>query len=732
MSKNESLNVSFNPSMESGMDYKKLEKEGREIIQKLSGGSGEWTNYNISDPGITILEHLCYAITDLSYRLAFPVEDLLAEAITTDGASNKKKTLFSAREILTVSPVTLNDYRKLLIDIPGVKNAWVEVATSQIEGLYQVFIETSRFYAQEEISEKNVIIDKVKHKLHQNRNLCEDFYDITLLEHAEIFVEVDVELLDNANILNFKEKLYKTVKHAISPEIPFYSFEELRRQGKTVEEIYEGPILDHGFIVDEDLQPLDAKTKIYIADIIEAIHRIPTVKVVRKCAINGNEEIIDNTSNNVLFISEFKVNFYKNGYLILKDAIEIVNNIELPRKSTDLLLSPGRYRNLIEYNSIQNDFPHNYLLGINNLPDNNTNKDRIIKSKQLKAYLLIFDQILANSFADANAIKTMFNYIEDLEETTEMISEVQSGTYSSQPVYLPDLQSLVYDEYRDKLVKITQGISESKEHNEKANNNRLIRKNRLLDYLLAIYGETFKDYSVAGDKGDNNKLLPAQKLINKKITCLTNYPKLSGLRGKAVDYTIKDKLDSKKTCPLKDSISNILDLADDEFYLIEHILLRPFPSEDTDIPLVINDSSFYSSRISIIMPKGKIQDTFNLDLDEIQGVNLEDSVIAKKIRQVSRNEAPAHLKIDYNLWSHDKITKFKECYNDWMNVFADGVKSNIVSINSFIITKILCGLSGIGYMMVGDRSIAARNYYYFTVHDGTDPVIAERSEQIKA
>lgn len=731
MSKNESLIFSLNPSMERGMDYKELEKEGRDIIQKLSGASGLWTNYNISDPGITILEHLCYAITDLSYRLAFPVEDLLAEAITTDGVS-KKKILFSAKEILAVSPVTLNDYRKLLIDIPGVKNAWFEVATDQIKGLYQVFIETNRFYTQEEISEKNVIIDKVKQKLHQNRNLCEDFYDITLLEHYEINVEVNVELQDNANIINFKEKLYKTVKQAISPEIPFYSFEELRRQGKTVEEIYEGPVLDHGFIVDEDLQKLETKAKIYIADIIEEIHKIPTVKVVRKFAINGNEEIVDNTNNNVFFISEFKVNFYKNGYLILEDAIAIVNNSDLQKKNTDLLLSSGRYRNLIEYNSIQNDFPHNYLLGKNNLADNNTNKDRIIKSKQLRAYLLIFDQILANSFADTNGIKTLFNYIEDLEETTEMISEVQSGTYSSQPVDLPDLESLVYEEYKDKLVKITQGISESKEQNEKSNNNRCIRKSRLLDYLLAIYGETFKDYSVAVDKGDNNKLLPAQKLINKKITCLTNYPKLSGLRGKAIDYTIKDRLDSKRTCPLQDSISNILDLADNEFYLIEHILLRPFASEETDIPLVINDASFYSYRISIIMPKSKIQDTFNIDLDETQGENLENTVLAKKIRQVSRNESPAHLKINYHIWNHDKITKFKEYYDDWIKAFADGSRLNIVSINSFIVTKILRGLAGIGYMVVGDRSIAAKNYYYFTVYDGTDPIIADESEIIRA
>ena len=56
-------------------DYQLLRSYGLDYIQKLGGKL--WTDYNIHDPGITILELLCYALTDLGYRTAFPIQDIL-------------------------------------------------------------------------------------------------------------------------------------------------------------------------------------------------------------------------------------------------------------------------------------------------------------------------------------------------------------------------------------------------------------------------------------------------------------------------------------------------------------------------------------------------------------------------------------------------------------------------------------------------------------------------------
>src|SRR6185503_14221894 len=51
------------------LDYALLRKNGIDYITAL--GSDFWTDFNIHDPGITLLEALCYALTDLAYRTSF-------------------------------------------------------------------------------------------------------------------------------------------------------------------------------------------------------------------------------------------------------------------------------------------------------------------------------------------------------------------------------------------------------------------------------------------------------------------------------------------------------------------------------------------------------------------------------------------------------------------------------------------------------------------------------------
>ncbi len=115
--------IAKNPTLEPGHDYRLLRQVGLDYIESL--GSQYWTDYNIHDPGITILELLSYAITDLGYRTAFNIKDLLAPP-PGEKMDPAEQAFFTAREILTVNPWTVADYRKLLIDIPGIKNAWLQ------------------------------------------------------------------------------------------------------------------------------------------------------------------------------------------------------------------------------------------------------------------------------------------------------------------------------------------------------------------------------------------------------------------------------------------------------------------------------------------------------------------------------------------------------------------------------------------------------------------------------
>ncbi|MFC4816455.1 hypothetical protein [Flavobacterium sp. GCM10023249] len=107
-------------------DFQYLYKAGLQFIEQL--GQQFWTDYNAHDPGITIMDVLCYAITELGYRADFDIKDILTHK---DGVI-RNNTFFSPATIFINAPLTVMDYRKMLIDIEGVSNAWL-LATKKIK-----------------------------------------------------------------------------------------------------------------------------------------------------------------------------------------------------------------------------------------------------------------------------------------------------------------------------------------------------------------------------------------------------------------------------------------------------------------------------------------------------------------------------------------------------------------------------------------------------------------------
>ncbi|MES2733543.1 MAG: hypothetical protein V4714_17495, partial [Bacteroidota bacterium] len=119
------ITIPKQPVLKPAEDYYYLRRTGIGFIEQM--GSRLWTDYNPHDPGITILEALCYAITDLVYRLGWDMKDILAPATPSSDPSQPfpNQAFFTAREILTINPCTPGDFRRLLIDLEMVRNAWV-------------------------------------------------------------------------------------------------------------------------------------------------------------------------------------------------------------------------------------------------------------------------------------------------------------------------------------------------------------------------------------------------------------------------------------------------------------------------------------------------------------------------------------------------------------------------------------------------------------------------------
>lgn len=88
-------------------DFYQLRNEAISNIQKLSGNV--WTDYNVHDPGMTVMEVLCYALADLGYRA-----DQLAEFYATEPVTWGMGYFHDPAELLEVLPVTATDYEHLI------------------------------------------------------------------------------------------------------------------------------------------------------------------------------------------------------------------------------------------------------------------------------------------------------------------------------------------------------------------------------------------------------------------------------------------------------------------------------------------------------------------------------------------------------------------------------------------------------------------------------------------
>ena len=164
--------------------FTNLRKEGIELAQSLSGS--EWTDYNYHDPGVTILEQFCFALTDLIYRANFDVADYLCDE---DGKLNTADLgLHDPQDVFFCRPVSELDYKKALIDsshdLSEVQFLTEDSFGKSSLGLHSISIRRSQGATGLALSDNDVIEQTYK-QFHSMRNLCEDVQNVSVLHEGE-------------------------------------------------------------------------------------------------------------------------------------------------------------------------------------------------------------------------------------------------------------------------------------------------------------------------------------------------------------------------------------------------------------------------------------------------------------------------------------------------------------------------------------------------------------------
>ena len=680
------------------MDYALLRREGIALLERLGGQV--WTDYNAHDPGITILEQLCYAITDLGYRINYDLKDLLA-----GGEIDPCRSLFSPAQVLTSNPVTLLDLRKLVIDVAGVKNAWIEtVAVTDpllvydpselalyletdaaqpphrqplsLGGLYRILIEPD-----EDLDVHPAdILPEVNRRLHACRNLGEDFLPPVILPGQSIIVQAQIEIgvVEDPELL--LAQIYQTLSRAISPRIRFYTLGEMLDSGRNIDDILDGPVLEHGFIDNTELGQFQRKVGLRASDLLQDIMDVAGVVNIGSILLQSGSQSEDwylkLNAGSTPFLDMDTALFGSAGQAIILtrggiqmqlDPLRVKQNIRQLQSSAsepvlsaaqrDIRLPAGKDRQVSNYFSFQHQFPPLYGIGSTGLPDASS-PQRIAQSRQLKAYLMFFDQLLANYFAQLGSARELFSFF-----------QTGSRTYFSQP--LQDA-GLALDDIRNSDSATHAARVQDLTEDPASGTSPAGRKNRFLNHLLARFAEQFTDYSLL-----QYAHLGEQDLIADKCAFLQDYPAIGMTRGSGFNYT-QPAWDSENISGLEKRISRKLGIssyrkhnlapldanAEGGFHALEHILLRPSPLDKTQ---AAQTGAISWQTAYMAQPDNKDPYTHQLSFifpDWIERFKRPD--FRGLIEKTLREETPAHLHIVINWLTQAEMAAFEAAQKSWL------------------------------------------------------------------
>ncbi len=564
MSENKHISISKNVETGDQTDFHFLRKTGIQYIEELGGKL--WTDYNSHDPGITTLEVLSYAITDLGMRMNLNMEDIL----TSQDAEKDIHTQFlKATEILPSRPLNELDYRKLFIDINQVgghkrpiRNCWLVPKTEtlyvdcktgnldfkpigektqhfNVKGLYDLYVDYAEdINAESTGCEKSNVNIQILDRYHANRSLCEDLAEIKEIETQKVAVCARIGLVNKADEELIHAKVIKTINNYLSPEVHFYSLKQMLEKGLTTDQIFEGPLLDNGFIDTEELSNSQLRREVRLSDIIAEIMKIDGIKEIHEISIAGCDNVIKQTNDWLICIEkgrkpelcELSSFSYSKGSLPLninnkkvQDYLETLKREEevLREDATqnkELVVPEGTSYDIANYATILNEFPDTYGVGISGIIGNQ-NPEREALAKQLKGYLLFFDQILASYFKHLEKVKEVLSINGGLKRTffTQALKNIKG------------LDELVSDYSIENDDELTDSLYEELD-------NSVERRNEVLDHLISRFAETFSDYtflmkSLYGKSTD-------EIVLSNKESFLKEYKSLSKDRGLGYNYTL--------------------------------------------------------------------------------------------------------------------------------------------------------------------------------------------------
>lgn len=395
----------------------------------------------------------------------------------------------------------------------------------------------------DKIQRADAVMTEVKKQLHDHRNLCEDYCSIKAIPVQDVAICADMDVAPDADIEAILAQAYYLIDQYFSPDIRFYSLKELLDKGMNVEDVFDGPQLTNGFIDNDQLAVTQLKTELHSSDVINLLMDIPGVIAVRNFVFSPFDKegrrlqpepwIYKVPANRQprLYLEASKWMVFKNGLSFLPDNMELSDTMQVlkgrnaqPKYSIEennLPVPRGNYYQMDDYQPLKYSLPLTYGVGEVGLPPHVSDL-RKAQAKQLKGYLMFFEQILVNYLASLSHVKDVFS-----------LNPAVSNTYFSRQLTAAEIAGIndIYTTIDDTPLDdyTLQQLTENKA-------TFLDRRNRFLNHLMARFSEQFTDYALMLYSYAGNKNVADETLVKDKIAFLQDYPEMSRNKAKAVNY----------------------------------------------------------------------------------------------------------------------------------------------------------------------------------------------------
>lgn len=415
------------------------------------------------------------------------------------------------------------------------------------------------FYGQKIAKAKNIVQTAVK-TLQEHRNLCEDFPYVDTVEDEEIAFCFDVDVKPAADIEKVQAEIFYAIENYLNPSVDFYTLKELLAKGLPVDQIFEGVVLKHGFIDTTQLENTQLRAVIHTSDIINLLMDIEGVIAIRnfvmtKYGADGKPVPgfigqkwcmhIGPLHKPVLSTDKSKVLLFKNQFPFIAHYDEVRDTVSLLHAERsraklnglqdDIPVPTGRRRDTESHWPVQYDFPQTYGIGVAGLPPG-ASLLRRAQQKQLKAYLMFYEQLLADFLSQLSNAHALFS-TDNITHT--YYAQFLANIKDIEPLYTKDGATVVLE---DAIVNADSTLQPKNRWQQLYEPRHVFedRRSRFLDHLLARFGESFNDYALLmytinySDKTEEK--IDFSEITDAKIRTLKAYDDISSNRGKAYNY----------------------------------------------------------------------------------------------------------------------------------------------------------------------------------------------------